>query len=126
MARRVEAIVAAMGALCVRKLDALRMPACIALRITAPGGLTAGLCLNGDAGRLHALHFVHWSIEGPSRNRLRPGFGGVDAYRFCKATHVAYSFEAMCAQLELSLRLAATGEAYQLVGHAARQTAEAA
>jgi hypothetical protein len=125
LANRIEAIVAAMGAHCVRTPDDSRTPGCITLRIAAPGGLTANLSLSGEAGRPNALHFLHWSIGSDSFNRLRPGFGGVNAYHFCKATHLAYSFEALCEQLELSLRLAATGEAYQHRRRRARELAEA-
>jgi hypothetical protein len=113
MASRVEAIVAASGALCVDRLDDRWKPRCISLRIAAPGGLTVTLRLDGDAGRLHALHFLHWDMAGDGGNRLSPVFGGVRADQPCKATHVAYSFDALCEQLELSLRLAATGDAYQ-------------
>jgi hypothetical protein len=125
MAKRVEAIVAASGALSMRRMDDSWKPRCISLQIAAPGGLTARLSLDGEAGRLHALHFLHWDMESDSRNRLSPVFGGVNAHHFCKATHVAYSFDALCEQLELSLRLAATGEAYQRARKPVRQFAEA-
>jgi hypothetical protein len=125
MATRVEAIVAATGALCVRRLDHFGKPQCISLQIAAPGGLTVTLSLDGNAGRLHALHFLHWAMPSDGGKRLSPVFGGVRADQSWKATHVAYSFHALCEQLELSLGLAATGKAYQPVRERVRQCAEA-
>lgn len=125
MAARIEAIVAATGALCVRRPDGFCKPRCISLRIAAPGGLSVTVNLDGDAGRLHALHFLHWNMDSDSGNRLSPVFGGVRADQSCKATHVAYSFDALSEQLELSLQLAATGKAYQPVRKPVPQFAEA-
>jgi hypothetical protein len=125
MARRVEAIVAATGALCVRRQDHAGKPRCTSVEIAAPGGLTVDLILDGDAGGLHELHFLQWKMKSDSRNKLAPVFGGVNASQFCKATQVAYSFEALCEQLELCLRLAATGEAYQPVRKATPPLAQA-
>jgi hypothetical protein len=125
MAARIEAIVVACGALCVRRLDAYWKPRCISLQIAAPGGLTVTVCLDGEADKLRALHFLHWEMTSDGGNRLSPVFGGVRADQSWKATHVAYSFDAMCEQLELSLRLAVTGEAYQPASKPVRQLAEA-
>jgi hypothetical protein len=125
MARQVEAIVAANQALCVRRLDDAWKPRCISLRIAAARGLTVTLRLDGEAGRLHALHFLHWNMESDGRHRLSPVFGGVNPNHFWKATHVAYSFDALCEQLELSLQLAASGRAYQPARSQARQLADA-
>jgi hypothetical protein len=125
MATRVEAIVAASNALCMRRLDHCWKAGGIFLRIAAPGGLTVTLSLDGEAGRLHALHFLHWSMASDGGNALSPVFGGVRADQPWKATHVAYSFDALCEQLALSLRLAATGEAYRPARKPVRQLAEA-
>ena len=48
MAARVEAIVAACGALCVRRLDAYGKPRCISLQIAAPGGLMVTVSWTGS------------------------------------------------------------------------------
>lgn len=124
MARRVESIAAGAEALCVRTSDDLGAPGSIRLRISAPGGLTVHLAIAGEDGNRQALHFLHWKMESDSCSRLHPRFGGVNTHHFRDATHVAYSFEALCEQLSLSLQLAAGGEAFEVTRTPVQQRAE--
>lgn len=115
MATHVTALALACGSTCVRRSDPESWkPRAVMLDIAAPGGLIVTVSFDGDSGQ-PTTHFLHWTVDRASQNKLRPSFGAVNPHHFCKATGVANSFEAFCDQLQRGLELAATGEAYQVV-----------
>lgn len=84
---------------------------CISVCIKAPGGLRVSVDLDG-ASTQPDVHVIPWNIALTSDATLEPSFGSVNPHHFQKATHVAYGWEALAAEIERGLVAAADGSAY--------------
>lgn len=84
----------------------------IDIRINAVGGLAVHIDLSGESVQPD-VHVIPWCIRFNSDARLAPSFGQVNPHHFAKATHVAYGWEQLAAEIERGLAAAADGTAFQ-------------
>lgn len=110
MARRLEAVAAQHGA-CAESVAARWGARCVTVDIQAGQGLRVSVDLDGESLQPD-VHVIPWCIGAGSNARLAPSFGDVNPHHRRKATHVAYGWDALAAEIERGLAAAADGSAF--------------
>lgn len=88
---------------------------CTRVAIEAARGLQVGVSFDGDTPQSRPdTHVLSWHMSLDSDARLADvfGYGAVNPYHHCKATQVAYGFEALCETVCAILAKAADGSAF--------------
>lgn len=107
MAKGIEAIALKHGATCTYSAQGSEL----SIGVAHPTGLMVGLTLRGRSTQTD-VHVIPWHIAMDSAARLDMRFGAVNPHHFCKATHVAYGWEALATEIDRGLSAAADGSAF--------------
>lgn len=111
MAKILEAIIVASGASHTRDDNCECYPHATRLHITANKGLKLTVDLDGKSCEPD-VHVLSWhGLEDGKLNGHT--FGSVNTCHWCKATDVAYGFDALCEILTSRLDSVQSGEAFQ-------------